>query len=129
MRKLLAAVTVVLVSACAGGQSRDDSPFDPSPQSSGRITIVADNLQFNEATLYVLSDGGSRQRIGTVGGKNRATMRADWEGNRELRIEIRLLAGERYTTPGINVSPGERLELMIENPVQRSVVRRTGGGR
>jgi hypothetical protein len=128
MKKIATTLGIALVAtACAGGQSRTDGPFDQGPEASGRITVVVDNLQFNDATLYALANGGSRTRIGTVSGKNRGTMRVNWERPRELRIEIRLLAGERFTTTGLNVTAGERVDLTIQNPLNRSILRRSGG--
>jgi hypothetical protein len=121
MPKTLAAVLLILVAACA--PTRSAAPPLSEEESAEVVVLRVENLAFNDATLHAISPGG-RIRLGRVRGRGQETFRIRWSVPRDLRVEIDLLAGGRYTTPGVPVSPGERLELIIEEPLSRSFIRR-----
>ena len=81
------------------------------------------NQHFSDATLWALSSG-RRTRLGTVTGKESERFTLDWAQLQDLAIEISILAGERYVTPRLTASPGDRLRLDIRRPVNRSVLQR-----
>ncbi|MEZ4424093.1 MAG: hypothetical protein R3E98_11850 [Gemmatimonadota bacterium] len=85
--------------------------------------LLVENTDFNEATLHALSEGG-RQLIGRVSGKASGRFVLEWPAVRDLQIQIDLLASDRYTTPRLTVTPGDRLTLVIQTPVNRSFLRR-----
>lgn len=99
----------LLLCACglAGGGGAEDEPL-PEPI----LTLHVQNQNFYDATLYALSRGGDRQRLGVVGGNNQATFTFRWL-QPELRVIISLLAGGSTATETILVSPGDSLNLVI----------------
>ena len=118
---------MTLLTACSsGGAVPDaDNPFRPSEfEGRGRqIDVYVDNLNFADATLLALHEGG-RIRLGRVGGKSEGTFSLAWPGVRDLRIQIDLLAGDHFTTPPISVSPGDRVSLIVETVLSRSMLTR-----
>jgi len=80
------------------------------------------NNNFNEATIRALYN--SERRLGVVPGNGRADFSLQWPSINDLRIRIDVLAGDRFVTNRVSVSPGETVYLMIENPVRRSWLRR-----
>lgn len=120
---LMALLCASVLGGCASG-SAGDNPFDEGGQGEERsVRIEVQNRNFNDATLYALSDG-RRQRMGTVTGNSSGSVSISWPGDRTLRIEIDLLAGGDYTTPSVLVSPGERLQLVIQPNLRRSYIQR-----
>lgn len=120
MRQLLG-LALCLVAACSTGQVADeDNPFRPSYNArGGEIEVFVDNLNFADATLTAIHQGG-RQRLGIVGGKDSSRFTLPWPGVRDLRVRIDLLAADSYTTAPLSVSPGDRVRLTIETVLRRS---------
>jgi hypothetical protein len=109
------------VAGCMGGPATKANPFE---QGSGATSIRIDvtNRNFNQATLETL--GRVQRRLGIVGGHARQSFNLPWPADGNLRIRIDLLAGGRYTTNSVSLKPGDTAYLTIENPVQRSLLRR-----
>ena len=87
-----------------GGRPREDTPRD--------LTLVAKNQNFYDATLYAISPGSVRQRLGIVPGHSEETFVFRWS-NLELRIEIDLLSVGSTVTDRLPVDEGDELELII----------------
>jgi hypothetical protein len=117
----IAYLALTLLVACSSTTSDEDNPFRPeSYQPRGaEIRIQVNNLNFADATLMALYEGG-RFRLGTVSGKSAREFRMAWPAPRELRIQIDLLAADRYTTYPLSVAPGDRVGLTIETVLNRS---------
>lgn len=116
------AALLVLLAGCTGARERTN-PFESSGGGgSGSINVNAVNANFNEATIRALYRG--ERRLGIVPGNGQASFTLPWPATDDLRIHIDLLAGDRFTTHRIAVSPGETIDLRIENPVHRSWLRR-----
>jgi len=115
----IALISVALVTGCNRGDV--ESPF--GRRGATRVSLRVDNLDVNEATLHAITDG-QRDLIGRVAGKGQDSFVLEWRQVRDLRIEIDLLAGDRFTTRGLTVSPGDNLALIIQVPVNRSFLRR-----
>ncbi len=109
------------VAGCMGGPATKANPFE---EGSGATSIGIDvqNRNFNQATLETL--GRVQRRLGIVGGHARQRFTVPWPADGNLRIRIDLLAGGRYTTNSVSLKPGDTAYLTIENPVQRSLLRR-----
>ena len=109
-RTILVLLSVcVAANACGligrgGGRSRDGAPRD--------LTLVATNQNFYDATLYAISPGNVRQRLGIVPGHSEETFVFRWS-NLELRIEIDLLSVGSTLTDRLPVDEGDELELII----------------
>lgn len=101
------------VMLCACGLGGYGSGGDDEPRPEPILTLYVENQNFYDATLYALSRGGERQRLGVVGGNNHATFTFRWLQD-ELRVMIQLLAGGATATETMLVSPGDSLQLIIQ---------------
>ncbi len=102
------------VTACA---SPGASPFDDGVER-GTVHVEVDNLNFYDATIYVLSGSGER-RLGIVPGKTVKTFVARLLGPDNIRLRVRMLAGGSFTTEFMNASPGETLLLIIPSSLRQ----------
>src|SRR5688572_28087239 len=90
----LALALLLTVAGCNSlANSRMFGEGGPRPM----IRIEVTNLNFNDATLHAIRDGG-RLRLGIVTGKGTAVYTLAWQIAVPLRIEIDVLAGGRCTT-------------------------------
>jgi len=122
MRSVWMIVALGLVAGCSSGASARN-PFENQGGSSARsIRINVDNNNFNEATIR--SVARTERRLGTVPGNGQGSFTLDWPAVNDLRLQIDILAGDRFTTNRIQVSPGEDVFLTIANPIYRSLLRR-----
>ncbi|UCC25900.1 MAG: hypothetical protein JSU98_02145 [Gemmatimonadales bacterium] len=112
---LIAACASLGLAGCASSGSGD--PFAGEATESIEVEVV--NLNFNDATLYALRMG-QRIRMGVVTGARTETFTVRWATSFPLRIEIRLLGGERCVTDEIPVDPGDRIYLEIPQNLSRS---------
>ena len=96
---------------CATCASPGASPFDEGVEP-GTVHVEVDNHNFNDATVYVLS-GAGQQRLGIVRGKSEKTFVARLIVPGDVRLRVRLIAGESFTTEPLNTNPGETLVLII----------------
>lgn len=87
------------------------------------ITLRVNNLNFNDATLTLVTSG-TRNRLGIVSGKSTQSFSVRWPNLQELRVQISVLAGGNFTTAPVTVGPGERVELLIQENVRASQLRR-----
>lgn len=121
MRRYVWIPLLVAASACSQAEVRD--PFEGGgTAASTSIRIEVANNNFNEATVRAV--GRTERRLGTVPGNGQESFRLQWPAVDDLRIRIDILAGDRYTTNRVTVSPGETVFLTIENPIYRSLLRR-----
>jgi len=109
------------VSSCVGTTRPD--PMAGVDGSGGSVSLRVTNMSFNDATITVIRSG-SRSRLGVVSGKGSSLYTVPWAGVQELRLHISLLASGTYTTPPVTVSSGERLELVVEENLRLSSLRR-----
>jgi hypothetical protein len=109
------------VSSCVGTTRPD--PMAGMDGSGGSVSLRVTNMSFNDATVTVIRSG-SRSRLGVVSGKGTALYTVPWAGVQELRLHISLLASGTYTTPPVTISSGERLELVVEENLRLSSLRR-----
>ena len=120
-RRMFLLAAVVAMAGCVGQATRSN-PFEQGGARSRSITIQAVNRNFNQATLQAL--GPVQRRLGIVPGNGRRTFTLTWPSEDQLRIRIDLLAGGRATTNPISIKPGETAHLTVQNPVNRSLLRR-----
>ncbi len=97
------------------------NPFESGPGAT-TIRIDVDNRNFNQATLRAL--GPVQRRLGVVPGHAGQRFSLAWPTAADLRIRIDLLAGGRYTTNAVSLTPGDTAFLTVGNPVERSFLRR-----
>ena len=114
---VLAAATVGAM-GCASGSSDAADPYDRSGASSREVTVIVDNLNTSDATLYMIWGAGNRVRLGRISGLSEGGFTTRWYGP-DVRMEARFLAGETYVTNSLPVSPGEILELRLPGNLDR----------
>ncbi|MDH5589647.1 MAG: hypothetical protein OEZ65_10160 [Gemmatimonadota bacterium] len=110
----------VLVWGCA---TVGKNPFSGSGSGPTEIRIYVENRNFNDVRIYALATGGPRP-LGVVGGNTRGEFRMEWTRLDEIRMRMEFLAGRTFTSNAVNVSPGDRLELYVEEVESRSLLRR-----
>jgi hypothetical protein len=120
-------ITGLAIAATTGACAPAASGFDnaPGPQGGPAATVEVENNNWADMTVYVLR-GGSRVRLGMVTSMGKSVFRIP-ASLLNTSGDVRLLAdpvGSRdtYTTPIIQVNPGERIEFNIENHVAISNV-------
>ena len=100
----------LFLAGCSGQRS---APPGMGVERSSEITVFVDNLEFNDARIY-MSVGGSRgQRLGSVDGKTQQRFTREWRLP-SIAFEIDLLGGRTFRTFEVAVSPGEVLDLRIQ---------------
>lgn len=113
---------VLALGGCGGLLGRGDwDPFRSSAERQLSIFILNENA----AHVSVVAVGpGTRMNLGTIDPRSRRAVAIPWSSRNSVRFQLELLAGRRHTTPSVLVGPGDRVELWIGDPVQRTVVRR-----
>ncbi len=114
MRRLLpdvrvaALILLVGITGCSGFGRGD--PFTGT--TKGMIFIEVDNLNFNQATIWMLSISGQR-RLGVVNGRLRKTFSVRWPRSDDLSLRVRVMGERGFTTVRQLVYPGDHIELLI----------------
>ena len=115
---LVVAGALAVGAACA---TASGNPFSGGGEGEGALRIEVRNLNVNDATVHAVSSGG-RYRLGTVSGKSNARFEIPWQGQQSLRMEIDLLAGDRFTTRPISVTSRDQVQLHIQPVLRRSYI-------
>jgi hypothetical protein len=103
---LLLFLAGVAVAACSSRRRPRDESFPP-------ITVQVNNQNFYDATIYLMWRS-ARHRLGVAAGNGKETFTTNW-GGPEVTVVIEMLAGRRYQSIPIGVSPGD--DLVVEIPV------------
>lgn len=123
-RTALMFTVVSLVAASGCGFLRGGSNWDPfASQAERRVAIRVENANRSDVQVRVVA-AGTRHDLGTIGGRSFRQTSIPWSSSGDLRFEINPIAGRRFTTRGVHVNPGDRVELIVVEPLQRSFVRR-----
>ena len=118
-RVFLTLTSALIAGAILAGCGKQ-SPANPDE----RVTVVVDNQNFYDATVY-LRWYSDRRRLGNVTGYTKREFDARWQGP-ELQVEVDLLAGGTYRGDRISVSPGETVEVELPPNLDRLRVRTSG---
>ena len=104
---------LVVLIVCLGLAACGIASRGRSPESAARdITLVTDNQNFYDETLYAIGLGGTRQRLGIVAGNSKESFVFRWSAL-ELRIEIDLLSVGSTFTDALPIDEGDELKLII----------------
>ena len=106
--KMAALILLVGITGCSGFGGGD--PFTGTTKAM--IFIEVDNLNFNQATIWMLSNSG-QWRLGVVDGNVRKTFSVQWRRSDDLRLRVRVMGQRGYTTGRQLVFPGDRIQLRI----------------
>ncbi len=97
---------------------------NPFLADQGRVRVEIDNVNFNDATVTVLSSRSGLRRLGVVAGKTKGSFDFDWKRDGQLRLRVTLLAGAGFTTQSIYAEPGDILSLTITPNLRRTIFKR-----
>ena len=112
-RDLTMAALCIVALAC--GSSGGEGTGQPaSPSSSEQITIIFENIQFEDATVYIAFEAANPRRLGRVGGASsgRFTVRASG-GAFVVSAEF-LGAPGSYETDTIFANPGDIVTITAQ---------------
>lgn len=99
-------IALIATAGCATGGGA------PGEQGEGtEVVIVVRNDNFNQATVYLSPDYGSR-RLGVVRGKSEARFTLEWFMP-EIQLRIRFLAGGEILSQPWSVGSGEVWSFII----------------
>lgn len=107
----LAAAVAIALTSCATGSASGDDPY-AGGVGTRDVTVLVENLNTSDATLYMIWGAGNRVRLGRINSLSEAEFTTRWY-HPDVRMEARFLAGQTYTTNSLPVSPGEILELKL----------------
>ena len=111
----LATAGLALGCATMGGPASD-----PFAEGSGEkeIKVFITNLAFMDATVYGVTNGAARKRLGRVTGKRESVFTLPFPFSADFQLEIDIMAGPKCKTERMPVDPGDHLELVIrtDNP-------------
>ena len=124
LQKTLTLLTLLAVmGGCALPGSRARS--GKAPRVENPPTLRVQNQNWLDMTVYVLR-GGNRFRLGTVGSMNATVFRIP-SSYLAAGGDLRLLADPigstvEYTSPSVQVQPGDRVELTLQNNLRISSI-------
>lgn len=120
--RVVALLAVLSLLGCGSVLGRGD--WDPFRSADERQLLVVVNNQHDRDVNITITAPGQRSRLGFVPSRSFETYRVNWSRYQEARFVIEPTGGRRHTTGGMSVGPGDRIELVVVNPIQRSFVRR-----
>ena len=118
--RAILALSVLLLTACAAGRSRN--PFDSSPGAQGILSVQIENRGFNDVRLFAITPAGALS-LGSVGGNTIRRETIDWRQVAQISFRIEVLAGRSYMTHTLTVTPGDRLQLIIPTNPADAILR------
>lgn len=101
---LLLLVLAGTTTACVSRRGRTGNAYPP-------VRIHVQNLNFYDATIYAVWRT-DRRRLGVVNGNDEKSFTSAWHAP-DLTFEVELLAGSRYRSATIGVSPDDDVILEI----------------
>jgi hypothetical protein len=120
MSRLPAITVLALALACATPGEGVREPPNGAPHrdaATGPVVVYVQNQNTAQATLYMIEDDGMPRRIGEVPALSERFFQREIWGIRNVRFEIRILAGRTFRTPSVAASPGDTIQVTI--PVRR----------
>lgn len=126
--RLIPALLVVVgvgmsTAACMGmgtGPSGPD-PFDSS--GPGLVFMEVRNTMEQDVTIRVRA-GRFSQDLGSVQARSMTRVSFPWANHGRLSVQIEPAMGGRFTFPPREVVAGDILDLVIQQPLERSQLRR-----
>jgi hypothetical protein len=87
------------------------------------VTIVVNNQSFPDVVIYIVPSGDPR-RIGMVTGSSSTTLKVPYRqlSTGTLQLLARPIAGRSYLLPAVTVSPGDEVNVTINNVPSQSIV-------
>ena len=87
------------------------------------VTIVVNNQSFPDVVIYIVPYGDPR-RIGMATGSSSTTIKVPYRqiSTGMLQLLARPIAGRSYLLPAVSVSPGDEVDVTINNVPTQSTV-------
>lgn len=105
------AAVMILAAACG---VRDDALNDLDPEAgTATVVIHVQNRAAQQATVFIIPEGGSRARVGEVPAHAERFFERDVWLARTLEFDIRILAGRTYRTSSIPAYAGDTIQVTI----------------
>ena len=117
--KRLAIALVVAVAACSRNNPETGADFDPRPEP---ISVFVKNENFLDVNVSIVTGGVSR-RLGQVSGNGSSDFKLNASfanGQSVSVIAVPIGQSTRYTSPGLQVRPGQRIEVRIAASLRQS---------
>lgn len=109
--RLLLAGCAALVLGCGAGSS---NPSEEAAPSGEQYTIVFENTQFEDATIYIIFEGAGRRRLGRVTGTSTGRWTVPSRGNAFV-IEAAFMALGEIETDPIFATPGDTITITAQS--------------
>ena len=116
----LAMVLLVAVGACSRNNPETGAAFDPRPEP---ITVFIKNENFLDVNVALIS-GGVTRRLGQVNGNSSGEFKvnASVASGQSVAITATPIGQSgRFTSQGLQVRPGQRIEVRIASSLRQSV--------
>lgn len=120
---IVIAVFALLTAGCSALNSygfRSD-PFTSADDRS--VVIYVENTTTQDVRV-VARGAGSRHELGTMNANSSRQVSIAWDVYQELRFQVDPVSGRQISVRGVSVGPGERVNFVIVQPLERSFVRR-----
>lgn len=115
----LAFALVVAVAACSRNNPETGADFEPRPEP---ISVFVRNENFLDVNVFVLTGGVSR-RLGQVNGNSSGDFKlnASFANGQSVSVTaVPIGQSTRYVSPGLQVRPGQRIEVRIAASLRQS---------
>ena len=124
MNRIIAALALaILAGGCAsfGPQSFRGDPFAPAADRS--LVVFIENTTMEDIRIEARSPR-DRYELGMISSRSARQTSIPWSELQDLRFQLDPLSGRRATTRPASVGPGERVTLVIVQPLEQSFIRR-----
>jgi hypothetical protein len=117
--KRLAFAVVIAVAACSRNNPETGADFEPAPEP---ISVFVRNENFLDVTVSLITGGVSR-RLGQVSGNGSSDFKINASVANGQSVSVTAVPiGQtaRYTSQGLQVRPGQRIEVRIAASLRQS---------
>jgi hypothetical protein len=113
--------TLLFVSACGGGSAM---PLDDAFPDRSEFAVEVENNHFADAQVYVVFQGGSRRRVGTVTGKTSKSFTLRHSTAAFVFIVDYTAGGRTQRTQSATARPGDAFLLRTQERQPLILIRR-----
>ncbi|TVR52611.1 MAG: hypothetical protein EA421_13445 [Gemmatimonadales bacterium] len=115
-------LVVSTLAACGGwGGRTGPDPFSTGDERS--FSIQVENLSSEDMRVAVLGPD-RRHDLGQINPRSTGRFAIPLSEHAQVRIRIEPISGSPHTMPAMTVEPGDHLELFLQFPASRSMLRR-----
>jgi len=100
-----------------------EDPFRSEGAPEGRVMMEVQN-QLNEEVVVRVRGDRVNVELGRVSSRSSQRFSFPWPEFDRLTVQLETFSGGRHTMPPVPLGAGDVLELVIQSPLERSVLRR-----